>query len=91
MCIRDSGGSGDLNVKIRLTARPGMGQAAVHTRVSRHGYTFTMNADILFDDPEGETLEIEVPEREGDGDEGDVYKRQGHGCPGGRRQVQRRV
>ena len=65
------GGSGDLNVKIRLTARPGMGQAAVHTRVSRHGYTFTMNADILFDDPEGETLEIEVPEREGDGDEGE--------------------
>lgn len=62
------GGKGDLSVKIRLTARPGMGQTAVHTRVSRHGYTFTMNADILFDDPDGETLEIEVPESD-DSDE----------------------
>lgn len=65
------GGEGDLSVKIRLTARPGMGQTAVRTRVSRHGYTFTMNADILFDDPEGETLEIEVPVRGDDDDEED--------------------
>lgn len=58
------GESGDLTVEISLTARPAKGEATVNTRVTRHGYTFSLGADIRFDDADGETLIIPLPEEE---------------------------
>lgn len=58
------GEADDLTVEIILTARPAKGEAAVNTRVTRHGYTFSLGADIRFDDADGETLVIPLPEEE---------------------------
>lgn len=64
------GENADLTVEITLTARPGNGEATVTTRVTRHGFTFSLGADIRFDDTDGETLIIPLPQKDESGEGG---------------------
>lgn len=55
-----SGDASEENVEtdITLTARPLGETAQVHTRVTCNGYTFSMRADIVFDDSDGAVMTI---------------------------------
>ena len=62
-------------IDITLTAQPLKSLATVHTRVVSSGYSFSLMADIVFDDRDGSVMVIRKPYRSsgGDGPEVKVY------------------
>ena len=62
-------------IDITLTAHPLKSLATVRTRVESSGYSFSMMADIVFDDRDGSVMVIRKPYRSsgGDGPEVKVY------------------
>ena len=66
---------GTTTIDITLTAHPLKSLATVRTRVESSGYSFSMMADIVFDDRDGSVMVIGKPyrSREGDGPEVKVY------------------
>jgi len=55
-------------IDITLTAHPLKSLATVRTRVESGGYSFSMMADIVFDDRDGSVMVIRKPYRSGEGD-----------------------
>ncbi|MCD7994182.1 MAG: hypothetical protein LUK37_21275 [Clostridia bacterium] len=62
-------------IDITLTAQPLKSLATVHTRVESSGYSFSLMADIVFDDRDGSVMVIRKPYRssKGEGPEVKVY------------------
>ena len=62
-------------IDITLTAQPLKSLATVHTRVESSGYSFSLMADIVFDDRDGSVMVIRKPYRSsgGEGPEVKVY------------------
>lgn len=87
-CSEDSGGTDDgaadgfttdsnitdrtTTIDITLTAHPLKSLATVRTRVESSGYSFSMMADIVFDDRDGSVMVIGKPYRSGRGDDPEV-------------------
>ena len=59
-------------IDITLTAHPLKSLAAVRTRVESSGYSFSMMADIVFDDRDGSVMVIGKPYRSSRGDDPEV-------------------
>ena len=59
-------------IDITLTAHPLKSLATVRTRVESSGYSFSMMADIVFDDRDGSVMVISKPYRSSRGDDPEV-------------------
>ncbi|WP_027641531.1 hypothetical protein [Enterocloster clostridioformis] len=64
----DTAADSSTTIDITLTAHPLKSLATVHTRVESSGYSFSMMADIVFDDRDGSVMVIRRPYRSGGGD-----------------------
>ena len=70
--IDDDGADRTTTIDITLTAHPLKSLATVRTRVESSGYSFSMMADIVFDDRDGSVMVIGKPYRSSRGDDPEV-------------------